>query len=60
MLLKVIYPDGTPGIVQSPTVEELIKAEKIVAFHWAEEWVEVRRKRNSDYKGPERRVMKAF
>jgi hypothetical protein len=56
MFLKVIYPDGTSGVVKSSTLEGLIKAGEIVAFHCSEGWVEARRKRNNaNYTGLERR-----
>ncbi len=60
MLLKVIFTDGTPGIVRSPTLEELIQTRKIVAIYGSEGWVELRRTTSADYEGPERRVEKSF
>jgi hypothetical protein len=54
--LKVLYPDGTSGIIKASILEGLIKTGKIVAFHCSEGWVEVRRKQKSkNYLGPERR-----
>jgi len=56
MFLKVIYSDGKLGIVKSRTLDGLIKAGQVLAFHCSEGWVEARRKRNTkDYRGPERR-----
>ena len=56
MFMKVVYPDGTSGVVKSKEIEGLIKAGKIVAFHCSEGWVEARRKQNVRYRGPERRA----
>ena len=59
MFLKVIYPDGTSGMVKSSTIDGLTKEGKIIAFHCSEGWVEVRRKRNvEEYKGMDRRKNK--
>ncbi len=55
MYLKVIYPDGTTGMVKSSTIPGLIKAGKIVAFQCSEGWVEERRKNKERYYGLERR-----
>ncbi len=55
MFLKVIYPDGKTGTASFSSLTSLIKIGKIVAFECSQGWVETRRKRNSDYKGPERR-----
>lgn len=56
MFLKVIYPDGKSGIVNASTIEGLMKAGRIVAFHCSEGWVEARRKLNNEnYTGFERR-----
>ena len=55
MFLKVIYPDGTSGMVKASTIEGLMKSEKIIAFHCSEGWVEVRRKSKSAYLGADRR-----
>ncbi len=58
MLIKVLYTDGSFGQIRASRLGELVKTAGIVAHHCSEGWVEVRRKRkNSDYKGPERRVM---
>ncbi len=57
MFLKVIYPNGTSGVVRSKAIDGLIKAGKIIAFNCSEGWVEARRKKgNSNYSGPERRI----
>lgn len=45
-LLKVISPDGTTGMAKASTIDGLMKAGKIIAFHCPEGWVEVRRKIN--------------
>ncbi len=58
MLIKVIYPDGSSGMVRSSALGRMTKEEKIVAFKCTEGWVEVRRKHDpADYYGPERRVI---
>lgn len=61
MLIKVIYPDGSSGMVRSSTLGKLTKEGAIVAFKCTEGWVEVRRKHDpADYRGPERRVITLF
>lgn len=56
MFLKVICPDGTLSTVKSSELDTLIKFSKIVAFKCSEGWIELRRKRNNGYNGPDRRV----
>lgn len=59
MFLKVIYRDGTAGVVKASTIDELMETGKIFAYHCSEGWVEVRRKQsNPNYQGPERRKYK--
>jgi len=58
MFLKVIYPNGTSGIVKASIIEGLMRTGKIIAFHCSEGWVEVRRKSKSAYSGVERRKTK--
>ncbi len=58
MLIKVIYADGSTGLVRSSALGRMTKEEKIVAFKCTEGWVELRRKHApADYEGPERRVI---
>ncbi len=58
MQIKVLYPDGSAGMVRSSTLGRMTKEGKIVAFKCTEGWVEVRRKHDpADYRGPERRVI---
>jgi hypothetical protein len=52
---KVVYPDGTAGMVKASTVEGLIKTGEIIAFHCSEGWVDVRRQPKSTYTGENRR-----
>ena len=59
MFLKVIYPDGTSGMVKASIIEGLMKSGKIIAFHCSEGWVEVRRRRNvEEFNGIDRRKTK--
>ena len=58
MQIKVIYPDGTSGMVRASTIDGLMKESKIIAFHCSEGWVEVRRKSKSTYDGVDRRRTK--
>ncbi len=61
MLIKVMYPDGSSGMIRSSALGKLTKEGTIVAFKCTEGWVEVRRKHDpSDYRGPERRVINLF
>jgi hypothetical protein len=60
MYLKVIYPDGTPGMVRATTIGELIRTSKIIAYQCSEGWVELRRKKNMGYKGGERRELRLY
>jgi hypothetical protein len=55
MQLKVIYPDGTSGMVKASTIDGLIKAGKIIAFLCSEGWVEARRKSKSTFSGIDKR-----
>ena len=55
MQIKVIYPDGTSGMVKAATMGGLMKEGKIIAFHCSEGWVEARRKSTGTYKGVDRR-----
>ena len=55
MLLRVIYRNGTAGMVKAMNIDELIKEGKIVVYKLGNRWIEVRRKQNVGYKGTERR-----
>ena len=56
MLIKVIFSDGSLGMVRASLLGKLISLGKIVAYQPFDEWVEMRRKRNSDFKGADRRI----
>jgi hypothetical protein len=56
MFLKVIYPDGTSGMVKAIKLQGLMRLGEIIAYLCAEGWVEVRRKQKIGYRGQERRV----
>lgn len=58
MLLNVIYPDGSSGMIKSSTLDTLVRMGRIVAFHCSEGWVELRRKNESTYNGKDRRKTK--
>ena len=59
MLFKVIYPDGSSGMVKSQMLAGLMKSGGIIAFHCSAGWVEVRRRSEaSTYKGIDRRRTK--
>jgi hypothetical protein len=60
MQIKVIFPDGTTGQVKAAHINSLIKEGKVVAFYCSEGWIEVRRKRENRYNGPERRQIPAY
>jgi hypothetical protein len=58
MLIKVIFSDGSLGMVKSAQLVALVKVGKIVAYKPFEDWVEVRRTQcNGKYQGPERRKL---
>ncbi len=60
MFIKVIFPDGTTGKVRAPLMRNMIHLGRIVAYKCSEGWIEVRRKSNEFYQGPERRVIIPF
>jgi hypothetical protein len=60
MFIKVIYPDGTSGMVRASSIDRLIRTGKIIAYHCSDGWVELRRKQYLRYKGPERRELRAY
>jgi hypothetical protein len=56
MLIKVIYSDGSTGMLRTSRLAKLIKMDRVAAFQSFNGWVEVRRKQpNPKYQGPERR-----
>ena len=57
METKVIYRDGSIGVVDASTVDKIRAEGEIAAYQVSHKWVEVRRKQVSDpnYQGPERR-----
>ena len=56
MLIKVIYADGSTGLLRTSRLAKLIKMHRIAAYQAFDRWVEVRRKQpNPNYQGPERR-----
>jgi hypothetical protein len=58
MFIKVIYSDGSAGMVRSSTLGNLTQSHEIVALQCSEGWVELRRTQNNSHKGPERRVIR--
>ncbi len=55
MFRKVIYPDGTSGMVNVSKIYGLINAGKIIAFHYSDGWLDVRRKNKGAFNGVDRR-----
>ncbi len=57
MEIKVIYGDGSIGVVNVSRIDDLTEEGKIVAYEIHRRWVEVRRSQASDphFQGPERR-----
>jgi hypothetical protein len=56
MLIKVIYSDGSTGLLRTSRLAKLVKRNRIAAYQSFEGWVEVRRKHsNPNFQGPERR-----
>jgi hypothetical protein len=56
MLIKVIFSDGSLGMVRASRLVKFVKMGKIAAYQPFDDWVEIRRKRNTGYKGSDRRV----
>jgi len=44
MLIKVIYPDGSIGLIKTAHFTKLVKMNLIAAYQSFEGWVEIRRK----------------
>ena len=44
MLIKVIYADGSTGLLRTSRLARLIKLNRIAAYQAFDRWVEVRRK----------------
>ena len=56
MLIKVIYSDGSNGMLRTSRLAKLVKMNRIAAYESFDGWVEVRRgQSNPNYQGPERR-----
>jgi hypothetical protein len=56
MLIKVIYADGSSGMLRTSRLSKLISKNRIAAYEVFDRWIEVRRKQShSGYPGPERR-----
>lgn len=57
MEAKVIYRDGSIGVVNVSKIFDLTEEGKIAAYQVYHRWVEVRRRQVSDpnFQGPERR-----
>jgi hypothetical protein len=56
MLIKVIFTDGSTGMIKASRLGKLVKNHQIAAYQTFDRWVEVRRKQsNPNYRGPERR-----
>ena len=56
MLIKVIFSDGSNGMIRTSRLAKLVKMNRIAAYQSFEGWVEVRRKQsNPNYQGQERR-----
>ena len=55
MYLKVIYTGGSSGWIRPSTLKGLKKSGKIIAFHYPEGWVDVRRRNHRKYNGVDRR-----
>ncbi len=59
-MIKVIFTNGTLGMVRDSRLGKLIRLGKVAAYKPFDLWVEVRRKRATDYDGPERRVNRLY
>ncbi len=56
MLIKVIYSDGSSGMIRTSRLAKLVKTKRIAAYEATNGWVELRRKQStSNYQGAERR-----
>jgi hypothetical protein len=55
MLIKVLFTDGSQGMIRTARLVEFIRMSEIAAYKPFEDWIELRRKRNDGYMGPERR-----
>ena len=56
MLIKVIFTDGSQGVIKTSRLVEFVKMGDIAAFKPFEKWVELRRKRNEGFMGADRRI----
>lgn len=56
MLIKVLYSDGSTGLLRTSRLAKLLRMNRIAAYQSFGGWVEVRRKQSSpNYRGEERR-----
>ena len=56
MVIKVLFTDGSQGMIKTSRLVELVRMGDIAAYHPFEDWIELRRKRNNGYYGVEKRV----
>ena len=55
-MLKVMFANGSLGMIRASRFIKLMKLGKIAAYQPFDDWVEIRRKKcNDNYYGPERR-----
>ncbi len=57
MLIKVLFTDGSQGMIKTSRLVEFIRMGDIAAYKPFEDWIEVRRKENDGYTGSERRTL---
>ncbi len=57
MLTKVIYSDGSNGMIRTDRLAKLVKMNQIASYESFNGWVEVRRKSESAFNGEDRRQM---
>jgi hypothetical protein len=58
LLTKVIYSDGSTGMVRTSRLDKLVKASLIASYESFNRWVEVRRKSRSTFNGEDRRQVR--
>ncbi len=54
-MIKVMFADGSLGMVNATRFSKLMRLGNVVAYQPFDVWIELRRKGNTDYFGPERR-----
>lgn len=60
LFTRVIFPDGSTGMVRSSDLGTLAHSLAIVAFQSPEGWTELRRKQDMGFKGPDRRMIRHY